>query len=229
MTIFAMVNAEKEGQIESKMMKARQLEEIRESKKKEADARQSEKKSKLVWKSADYQIIHTDLHRKMQRSRFARIARAKATLLKAASQIKLPKIVQSQSRVERRRAWHLLEIIPTKVILCIALSVFGSGRSMGLSIFKRDIIDNLTTIAIASQSASTFYITNSLGLNESVDDRQVEFSLNRAKVPSAGFYAGILLVREGLSVHQFRLFNDRRRFEINLIGHHVQEVGHLSD
>ncbi|KAL4801377.1 hypothetical protein BDV18DRAFT_85644 [Aspergillus unguis] len=47
MTIFAMVNAEKEGQIESKMMKARQLEEIREAKKKEAEARQSEKKSKL--------------------------------------------------------------------------------------------------------------------------------------------------------------------------------------
>ncbi|KAL2871288.1 protein loc1 [Aspergillus lucknowensis] len=47
MTIFAMVNAEKEGQIESKIMKARQLEEIREAKKKEAEARQSEKKSKL--------------------------------------------------------------------------------------------------------------------------------------------------------------------------------------
>jgi 60S ribosomal subunit assembly/export protein LOC1 len=48
MTIFAMVNAEKEGQIESKIMKARQLEEIREAKRKEAEARQSEKKSKLV-------------------------------------------------------------------------------------------------------------------------------------------------------------------------------------
>ncbi|KAL3448570.1 hypothetical protein BJX65DRAFT_65374 [Aspergillus insuetus] len=47
MTIFAMVNAEKEGQIESKIMKARQLEEIREAKRKEAEARQSEKKSKL--------------------------------------------------------------------------------------------------------------------------------------------------------------------------------------
>ena len=48
MTILAMVNAEKEGQIESKMMKARQLEEIREAKRKEAEARQAEKKSKLV-------------------------------------------------------------------------------------------------------------------------------------------------------------------------------------
>jgi hypothetical protein len=52
MTIFAMVNAEKEGQIESKIMKARQLEEIREAKKKEAEARQSEKKNKLVWMDA---------------------------------------------------------------------------------------------------------------------------------------------------------------------------------
>lgn len=48
MTILAMVNAEKEGQIESKMMKARQMEEIREAKRKEAEARQQEKKSKLV-------------------------------------------------------------------------------------------------------------------------------------------------------------------------------------
>lgn len=48
MTILAMVNAEKEGQIESKMMKARQLEEIREAKQKEAEARSAQKKSKLV-------------------------------------------------------------------------------------------------------------------------------------------------------------------------------------
>lgn len=44
-----MVNAEKEGQIESKMMKARQLEELRELRKKETEARQAEKKKKLVW------------------------------------------------------------------------------------------------------------------------------------------------------------------------------------
>ncbi|KAH7058941.1 60S ribosomal subunit assembly/export protein loc1 [Macrophomina phaseolina] len=48
MTILAMVNAEKEGQIESKMMKARQMEEIREARKKEAEARQEVKRSKLV-------------------------------------------------------------------------------------------------------------------------------------------------------------------------------------
>ncbi len=48
MTILAMVNAEKEGQIESKMMKARQMEEIREARRKEAEARQEQKKSKLV-------------------------------------------------------------------------------------------------------------------------------------------------------------------------------------
>jgi 60S ribosomal subunit assembly/export protein LOC1 len=48
MTILAIVNAEKEGQIESKMIKARQMEEIREAKKKEAEARADKKKSKLV-------------------------------------------------------------------------------------------------------------------------------------------------------------------------------------
>ena len=48
MTILAMVNADKEGQIESKMMKARQLEEIRASKQKEMEAKQAQKKNKLV-------------------------------------------------------------------------------------------------------------------------------------------------------------------------------------
>lgn len=47
MTILAIVNAEKEGQIESKMIKARQMEEIREAKRKEAEARAEKKKSKL--------------------------------------------------------------------------------------------------------------------------------------------------------------------------------------
>ncbi|QKX60039.1 uncharacterized protein TRUGW13939_07181 [Talaromyces rugulosus] len=46
-TILAIVNAEKEGQIESKMIKARQMEEIREAKKKETEARADKKKSKL--------------------------------------------------------------------------------------------------------------------------------------------------------------------------------------
>lgn len=47
MTILAMVNADKEGQIESKMMKARQMEEIREARKAEADKRQEMKKTKM--------------------------------------------------------------------------------------------------------------------------------------------------------------------------------------
>lgn len=47
MTILAMVNADKEGQIESKMMKARQMEEIREARKVEAEKRMEIRKSKL--------------------------------------------------------------------------------------------------------------------------------------------------------------------------------------
>jgi len=47
MTILAMVNADKEGQIESKMMKARQMEEIREARKAEAEKRAEMRKSKL--------------------------------------------------------------------------------------------------------------------------------------------------------------------------------------
>lgn len=48
MTILAIVNANQEGRIESKMMKSRQLEEIREARRKEADVRQQQKNSKLV-------------------------------------------------------------------------------------------------------------------------------------------------------------------------------------
>lgn len=47
MTILAMVHAEKDGQIESKMMKARQMEEIREARKAEAEKRQEMRKNKL--------------------------------------------------------------------------------------------------------------------------------------------------------------------------------------
>ncbi|CZR59121.1 probable 60S ribosomal subunit assembly/export protein loc1 [Phialocephala subalpina] len=47
LTILAMVNADKDGQIESKMMKARQMEEIREARKVEAEKRQEVRKAKL--------------------------------------------------------------------------------------------------------------------------------------------------------------------------------------
>lgn len=47
LTILAMVNADKDGQIESKMMKARQMEEIREARKAEAEKRVEVRKAKL--------------------------------------------------------------------------------------------------------------------------------------------------------------------------------------
>lgn len=47
LTILSMVNAEKEGQIESKMMKARQMEEIREARKVESEKREELRKSKF--------------------------------------------------------------------------------------------------------------------------------------------------------------------------------------
>ncbi|KAI1415185.1 hypothetical protein F5Y13DRAFT_156835 [Hypoxylon sp. FL1857] len=46
-TILAMVQADKEGQIESKMIKARQMEEIREARRVEAEKKEEEKKAKL--------------------------------------------------------------------------------------------------------------------------------------------------------------------------------------
>ena len=46
-TIMSIVQAEKEGQIESKMIKARQMEEIREARKVEAAKKEEERKTKL--------------------------------------------------------------------------------------------------------------------------------------------------------------------------------------
>ncbi|KAF4332387.1 60S ribosomal protein subunit assembly export LOC1 [Fusarium beomiforme] len=46
-TIMALVQAEKDGQIESKMIKQRQMEEIREARKVEAEKKEQEKKSRL--------------------------------------------------------------------------------------------------------------------------------------------------------------------------------------
>jgi 60S ribosomal subunit assembly/export protein LOC1 len=45
-TILAMVSAEREGQIESKMQKARQMEEIREARRREMESREREKSRK---------------------------------------------------------------------------------------------------------------------------------------------------------------------------------------
>ncbi|GAP84088.1 putative 60S ribosomal subunit assembly export protein LOC1 [Rosellinia necatrix] len=46
-TILAIVQADKDGQIESKMIKARQMEEIREARRVEAEKKESEKQAKL--------------------------------------------------------------------------------------------------------------------------------------------------------------------------------------
>ncbi|PQE30797.1 60S ribosomal subunit assembly export LOC1 protein [Rutstroemia sp. NJR-2017a WRK4] len=60
MTILAMVNAEKDGQIESKMMKARQMEEIREARKEELAKKQDRKKEYL-------EKVKGDLRKKRKR------------------------------------------------------------------------------------------------------------------------------------------------------------------
>lgn len=46
-TILALVQAEKEGQIESKLIRARQLEEIREARRAETEKKEAERKTKL--------------------------------------------------------------------------------------------------------------------------------------------------------------------------------------
>ena len=48
MLIYKIVNAEAEGKVESKIMRQRQLEEVREARQKEAERRETEKKGALV-------------------------------------------------------------------------------------------------------------------------------------------------------------------------------------
>ena len=57
MTILAMVNADKEGLIESKMQKSRHLEEIRAARKLEAENREKARKGKLVGYGLDEMIV----------------------------------------------------------------------------------------------------------------------------------------------------------------------------
>ena len=54
MTILAMVNAEKEGLIESKVLKMRQMEEIREARRKEAETREAGRKERLEDKMREF-------------------------------------------------------------------------------------------------------------------------------------------------------------------------------
>ena len=67
MTILALVNADKEGQIESKLMKARQMEEIREARRKEAEQREQTKKSKL-------EETKNDIRKRSKKGRHADVA-----------------------------------------------------------------------------------------------------------------------------------------------------------
>ena len=75
MTILAMVNAEAEGKVESKIMKQRQLEEIREARRIEAEKRDSEKKGVLVSLHLPWMLLYaytnylTSSCRKTQRPR----------------------------------------------------------------------------------------------------------------------------------------------------------------
>lgn len=76
MTILAMVNADKEGQIESKMLRARQLEEVRQARIRETEARAESKKQKLVSLnlgrdlhiSSVYSADRTSFNRKMSKT-----------------------------------------------------------------------------------------------------------------------------------------------------------------
>lgn len=90
MTILALVNADKEGQIESKMMKARQMEEIREARRKEAEQREQTRKNKLEEtkndiKKGNKKGRHADVainpkpHRQKDQKPEKRVAFAKST------------------------------------------------------------------------------------------------------------------------------------------------------
>lgn len=66
MTILAIVSAEKEGQIESKVAKERQMEEIREARRKEAEKKEEKRKSKLEKVKQDIKDDKKDRKRKSE-------------------------------------------------------------------------------------------------------------------------------------------------------------------
>lgn len=131
MTILAMVNAEKEGQIESKLMKARQMEEIREAKRKEAEARHEQKKSKLVRQSCHLAICWiwyfvNDFHRKRPRTPYAGRS-ARATVTWDPTNRRKPRVTV-QNRRESGRVFPLLKyciIPPTGSIFYVSMLGFG--------------------------------------------------------------------------------------------------------
>lgn len=134
MTILAIVNAEKEGQIESKMIKARQMEEIREAKRKEAEARAEKKKSKLVRYPVIYApmlfllVANVDNRRASKMNFETRRREDQATVLQ--------KIRNPASSLERSgRVSRLLEafnsFISVERILCISISMCAMYACIG--------------------------------------------------------------------------------------------------
>lgn len=128
MTILAIVSAEKEGQIESKMIKARQMEEIREAKKKEAEARAEKKKSKLVisyigFRNEKYSSLTSDL-------KYRKISRMSCETRKRKDQTMVPPRTKKkpENRKKSGRASRLLEkkkivyksFVIKRILLCLS-------------------------------------------------------------------------------------------------------------
>lgn len=145
-TILAMVNAEKEGQIESKLMKARQLEEIRQARLQEAEARQAEKKNKLVsldprpipppCQSASLTYWYRNKQRIPSGTRSARVM--------AMPPPRLRRIRRRQSPRESGNLSRLLEELCKKFFCLyqVYVSRWGSGVCTGLCV--RTVISMVT-------------------------------------------------------------------------------------
>jgi hypothetical protein len=63
-----------------------------------------------------------------------------------------------------------------------------------------------------------------------VNNWQAELTPHRAESCRFGlFYSGVFLKAGSTSRNSFRLLDHRRGIEINLMSHHIQEFGHLSN
>lgn len=242
MTILAMVNAEQEGHIESKLQKARQLEEIREAKRKEAEARHAEKKNKLVcvdiciivyigkilaglgsaWR---HRLTGTSEYRKKRNNQFARSGSARAAAMKTLNPI-LRRPNQIQSQKERGRVFLLLECSMYKSLFYLYqfyVSRWGYLAFPQVYVLPESDTNGHCIPTFPTRPEVCIYVPLLHHLHGQFAPHRVKVRFGRRVC----IFVQVKVVRN-MTRKLLRMLNYEWRPEVNLLRHGVQEVCHLS-